>query len=76
MRQSPSWRVPPLDKQVLASLCTAVLRAKLDAQTACMDLAQQGDNVFIDHMRYWQSEADRLEVGHNWLLELLGSAQP
>lgn len=76
MRNSPTWRVPPLDKQVLGSLCTAVLRAKLDAQTNCLDMQQQSDNVFLDHLRYWELEAHRLEVGHNWLLELLGSAQP
>lgn len=75
MKPPPSWRVPALDRQILASLCTAVLRAKLDALGNVTDMQQQPDNVFVDHLRYWQLESDRLEVGHAWLLELL-NAQP
>ncbi len=76
MKNSPSWRVPPLDKQVLASLCTAVLRAKLDALGNINDMRTESDNVFVDHVRYWETEHARLEAGHTWLLELLASAQP
>ena len=68
----PSWRVPPVDKQVLLSLTSTVLVAKLDAQGRLEDLRQSADNVALDDLRYWEMQAARLEAAHAWLLELLG----
>jgi len=76
MKNSPNWRVPPLDRQVLLALATAVLRAKLDAKAQVDDLRTNPDNVLLDDLRYWHGTLDRLETGHLWLLELLTTAQP
>ena len=62
---------PPPDKQVLSSLSTAVLRAKLDAQSQIADLSEMPDGTYSDHLAYWQTEVHRLETGHAWLLDLL-----
>ena len=70
----PTISVPPIDRQVLGSLCMAVLRAKLDAQAALEDLSKLPDNVHVDNLNFWKLEVHRLEAGHAWLLELL--AQP
>jgi hypothetical protein len=71
----PMTSVPVIDRQVLGSLCTAVLRAKLDAQSTLEDLSKLPDNVHVDQLNYWQLEVHRLETGHAWLLDLL-TAQP
>ncbi len=76
MKNSPNWRVPPLDKQVLATLATAVLRAKLEAQQVLDDLRTDPDNVLLDDLRYYDTQVNRLEAGHAWLLELIQSEQP
>lgn len=76
MKNSPTWRVPPLDKQVLQTLSTTVSRAKLEAQQVLTDLRTDPDNVLLEDLRYWDNQVNRLEEGHRWLLELLGSEQP
>jgi hypothetical protein len=76
MKNSPTWRVPPLDKQALLTLASTVLRAKLDAKAQVDDLRSSPDNVLIDDLRYWQGTLDRLETGHLWILDLITSAQP
>ncbi len=76
MKNSPTWRVPPLDKQVLQTLSTAVLRAKLEAQQVLDDLRTDPDNVLLDDLKHWDNQVRRLEAGHLWLLDLLSSEQP
>ncbi len=75
MKNSPTWRVPPLDKQVLQTLIATVVRARLDAQGMVSDLGRVPDNVMVEDLRYWQTQGMRLEAGEAWLLELLGSEQ-
>lgn len=70
----PRWQVEKLDAQVLRSLAMAVLKAKLDAEANINDLRGLDDNVYVEHVRYWQGEHDRLTVGHAWLLELLAQS--
>lgn len=74
MKNSPSWRVSPLDKQVLVSLCSTVLSAKLDAFAKVEDLQHAEGNVYVDHLKFWETEAHRLDTGHQWLLELLAQS--
>lgn len=70
----PRWQVERLDRQVLASLCTAVLRAKLEAQERVDDMRHAEGNVYVEHVKYWEGELDRLTVGHIWLMELLAQS--
>ncbi len=76
MKNSPTWRVPPLDRQVLQTITAHVCRAKLDAMSMIEDLGRVPDNVMVEDLRYWENQLFRLEAGEAWLLEILSSEQP